>query len=248
MSTQEAGPKLNLLLDGCRELGIPIDEHQQEQFARYSATLADWNQRVNLTSIVESEAVQTLHFLDSLTVADALPIETLQNGRVLDVGAGAGFPGVPLKIAFPGIRFGVMEATGKKVTFLRHLVDDLGLSDVDVLQGRAEDLANDSALREGFDAVLARGLAKMASLVELTLPFLRPGGLLVAHKKGDIDQELTNAAKAIELMGGEAPNLREVNAPGLNDGRVLVVVKKVSPTPVGYPRRAGIPVKHPIGV
>ena len=247
MSTQEAGPKLNLLLDGCRELGISLDEHQQEQFARYSATLADWNQRVNLTSIVEPEAVQTLHFLDSLTVAGALPTETLQSGRVLDVGAGAGLPGVPLKIIFPNISLVLLEATGKKVTFLRHLVDHLGLGDVEVQHGRAEDLANDSALRESFDVVLARSLAKMAALVELTLPFLRPGGLLVAHKKGDIDQELTDAAKAIKLMGGKAPNLREVNTPGLTDGRVLVVVEKVSPTPVGYPRRAGMPAKQPIG-
>ncbi len=248
MSTQEAGPKLNLLLDGCRELGISLDEHQQEQFARYSATLADWNQRVNLTSIVEPEAVQTLHFLDSLTVAGALSTETLESGRVLDVGAGAGFPGVPLKIVFPGIKLGLMEATGKKVAFLRHLLDYLGLGDVEVQHGRAEDMANDSALRESFDVVLARSLAKMAALVELTLPFLRSGGLLVAHKKGDIDKELNDAAKAIKLMGGKAPNLREVNTPGLNDGRVLVVVEKVSPTPLGYPRRAGMPAKQPIGM
>ena len=248
MSTQEAGPKLNLLLDGCRELGISLDEHQQEQFARDSATLADWNQRVNLTSIVEPEAVQTLHFLDSLTVAGALSTETLESGRVLDVGAGAGFPGVPLKIVFPGIKLGLMEATGKKVAFLRHLLDYLGLGDVEVQHGRAEDMANDYALSDSFDVVLARSLAKMAALVELTLPFLRSGGLLVAHKKGDIDKELNDAAKAIKLMGGKAPNLREVNTPGLTDGRVLVVVEKVSPTPLGYPRRAGMPAKQPIGM
>ena len=247
MSTQEAGPKLNLLLDGCKELGIAIDEHQAKQFARYSATLADWNHRVNLTSIVEPEAVQTLHFLDSLTIAGALPTETLQSGRVLDVGAGAGFPGVPLKIIFPGIHLALMDATGKKITFLRHLVDHLELADVEVHLGRAEDLAKDASLREGFDVVLARGLAKMAALVELTLPYLKPGGLLVAHKKGDIDTELHDATKAIRVMGGNPPSIREVKAPGLTDGRVLVIVEKVSSTPVGYPRRAGLPAKQPIG-
>ena len=243
----EASPKLNLLLDGCQGLDIPIDERQEEQFARYCATLAEWNQRVNLTSIVEPEAMQTLHFLDSLTVAGALPTETLQGGRILDIGAGAGFPGVPLKIVFPGIHLELLEATGKKVTFLRYLVDYLELGGVEVRLGRAEDLAKDPALREHFDAVLARGVAKMAALAELTLPFLRPGGLLVAHKKGDINQELSEAAKAIRVMGGKPPSLRQIAIPGLMDDRVLVIVEKVSPTPVGYPRRAGMPVKQPIG-
>ena len=246
MGTQKTNLKLKLLLDGCRELHISIDEHQERQFSRHYTTLADWSKRINLTSIVQPEAVQTLHFLDSLTVANALPAGVLQSGRVLDVGAGAGFPGIPLKIAFPGIKLELIEATTKKVNFLSHLIDHLGLDDVEVRLGRAEDLANNPNLRESFDVVLARGLAKMAALAELTLSFLRPGGLLVAHKKGDIDQELTNAAKAIEVMGGKPPNLRNVEAPGLKDGRVLVVVEKVSPTPVGYPRRAGLPAKQPI--
>jgi len=246
VSTQEAGPSLNLLLDGCKELGITIVAHQEKQFARYSATLADWNQRVNLTSIVAPDSVQTLHFLDSLTVAGALLTETFQSGRVLDVGAGAGFPGIPLKIAFPGIHLALMEATGKKVTFLQHLVDHLDLANVDVHLGRAEDLAKDSSLRETFDVVVARGLAKMAALVELTLPFMKPGGILVAHKKGDIDNELHEATKAIRVMGGKPPSIRQVEAPGLTDGRVLVIVEKVFPTPIAYPRRAGLPAKQPI--
>lgn len=244
----EAGPKLNLLLDGSRAMGISLDQHQEEQFARYIATLADWNQRVNLTSIVEPEAVQTLHFLDSLTVAAVLPTQTLQSGRVLDVGAGAGFPGVPLKIIFPNIRLVLLEATGKKVTFLHHLIDYLALPDVEVHLGRAEDLGNDPSLREGFDAVFARGVAKMPALAELTLPFLRPGGLLVAHKKGDIKQELAEAAEAIYILGGGPLISQPVEVPGLADDRVLVVIEKVSPTPVGYPRRPGTPAKHPLGI
>jgi 16S rRNA (guanine527-N7)-methyltransferase len=242
----KAIPKLNLLMDGCQVLGIPIDERQEKQFSRYCLTLADWNQRVNLTSIVEPEAVQTIHFLDSLTVAGALPEETLQGGRVMDIGAGAGFPGVPLKIAFPGIHLELLEATGKKVTFLNHLVDYLELSNVEVRLGRAEDLAKDPALREKFDAVLARGVAKMATLVELTLPFLRTGGLLVAHKKGDITEELHDATKAIRVVGGKPPIIKQVEVPGLTDDRVLVIVEKVSPTPSAFPRRAGMPTKQPI--
>ena len=247
MGTQEANIKLNLLLEGCRQLGISIDQHQEQQFSRHYTTLADWNKRINLTSITDPEAVQTLHFLDSLTAANALPVGALQNGRVLDIGAGAGFPGIPLKIAYPGIKLELIEATAKKVNFLYHLIDHLGLVGVEVRLGRAEDLANNPNLRENFDVVLARGLAKMAALAELTLSFLRPGGLLVAHKKGDIDQELINATKAIKVMGGKPANLQNVGAPGLQDGRVLVVVEKGSPTPVGYPRRAGLPAKQPIG-
>tara|TARA_B100001750_G_scaffold192470_1_gene163204 strand:+ start:549 stop:1301 length:753 start_codon:yes stop_codon:yes gene_type:complete len=247
VGTQEANIKLDLLLDGCRELRISIDQHQERQFSRHYTILADWNKRINLTSIVAPEAVQTLHFLDSLTVANALPAGTLHSGRVLDIGAGAGFPGIPLKIAFPGIKLELIEATTKKVKFLDHLVDHLGLDGVEVRLGRAEDLANNPNLRESFDVVLARGLAKMAALAELTLPFLRPGGLLVAHKKGNIDQELINATKAIKVMGGKPANLQNIGAPGLKDGRVLVVVEKGSPTPVGYPRRAGLPAKQPIG-
>ena len=245
MSTQEAN--LNLLHEGCRELRIPIDARQEQQFMRHYTTLTEWNQRINLTSIVQPEAVQTLHFLDSLTVANVLPVGVLQNGRVLDIGSGAGFPGIPLKIAFPGIKLELIESTAKKVKFLYHLIDHLGLDGVEVRLGRAEDLANNPKLRERFDVVLARGLAKMAALAELTLSFLRPGGLLVAHKKGDINQELTDATKAIKIMGGKPATLRDVCAPGLKDGRVLVVVEKVSPTPVGYPRRAGLPAKQPIG-
>ena len=247
MGTQEANIKLNLLLEGCRELGISIDQHQERQFSRHYTTLADWNKRINLTSITDPEAVQTLHFLDSLTVANALPAGALQSGRVLDIGAGAGFPGIPLKIAYPGIKLELIEATAKKVNFLYHLIDHLGLDGVEVRLGRAEDLANNPNLRENFDVVLARGLAKMAALAELTLSFLRPGGLLVAHKKGDIDQELINATTAIKVMGGKPANLQNVGAPGLQDGRVLIVVEKGSPTPVGYPRRAGLPAKQPIG-
>lgn len=246
MDTLEASLKLDLLLEGCRELHISIDEHQKQQFSHHYNALADWNKRINLTSIVQPEAVQTLHFLDSLTVVNALPAGALQSSRVLDVGAGAGFPGIPLKIAFPGIKLELIESTAKKVNFLYHLIDHLGLDGVEVRHGRAEELATDQNLRESFDVVLARGLAKMATLVELTLSFLRPGGLLVAHKKGNIDQELTNATKAINIMGGKPANLRNVVAPGLNDGRVLVVVEKVLPTPVGYPRRAGLPAKQPI--
>ncbi len=247
MRTVEAEGKLGLLTAGCRAIGVELSQHQEEQFARYSRFLREANTRVNLTSITEPDAVETLHFLDSLTVVAALPESTLRGGRVLDVGSGAGLPGVALKIAFPGIRLDLLEATGKKVAFLRDLLAHLDLPDVMVQHGRAEDLAHDPSLRGAFDAVVARGVAKMAALAELTLPYLRVGGVLAAHKKDNMGPELLVAAKAVRLLGGAAPELRPVSAPGLEDNRALAVVEKVAATPKGYPRQAGMPIKRPIG-
>ena len=247
MRTLEAGGKLSLLSAGCRAIGVELSAGQEEQFAAYARLLTEANKRVNLTAITEPEAVETLHFLDSLTAAAPLPPDTLAGGRVLDVGSGAGFPGVPLRIAYPGVRLTLLEATGKKAAFLRELVDELSLDGVGVLQARAEDAGRDPALRESFDAVLARGVARLATLAELTLPFLRVGGVLVAHKSADVNAEVAAAAVAIEALGGASPVVHTVSAPGLDDGRTLVVVEKATATPEKYPRRAGMPAKRPIG-
>ncbi len=248
MRTLEAESKLRLLAEGSRAIGVELSARQEEQFAAYARLLLEANKRVNLTAITEPEAVETLHFLDSLTAAAALPPDTLQSGRVLDVGSGAGFPGVPLRIAFPGVRLTLLETTGKKAAFLRELVDDLSLEDVTVLQARAEDAGRDPALRGSFDVVLARGVARLATLAELTLPFLRIGGVLVAHKSADVEAEVDGAAEAVRTLGGAAPVVHTVRAPGMDDGRTLVVVEKVAATPEKYPRRAGMPAKRPIGV
>ena len=247
MQTLEAEGRLGLLAAGCRAIGLELSPQQEEQFARYARVMLAANTRVNLTSITEPDAVQTLHFLDSLTVAAVLPKATLTDELVLDVGSGAGFPGVPLKLVFPGIRLELLEATGKKTAFLRELIAELELPDVAVHTGRAEDLAHEASLRGAFDVVLARGVAKLAALVEVTLPFLRVGGVLVAHKSATADAEAIAAVKAVRVVGGAPPDVRPVIAPGLEDGRTLVVVRKTSETPKGFPRRAGMPVKHPIG-
>ena len=214
MHTLEAEGRLGLLAAGCRAIGLELSPEQEEQFARYARVMLEANTRVNLTSITEPDAVQTLHFLDSLTVAGALPESTLSCGRVLDVGSGAGFPGVPLKLVFPGIRLELLEATGKKTAFLRELIAELELPDVAVHTGRAEDLAHEASLRGAFDVVLARGVAKLAALVEVTLPFLRVGGVLVAHKSATADAEAIAAAKAVRVLGGGAAR----RAPGRRAG------------------------------
>ena len=235
------------LLAGAAEFGITLTKAQQETFVRYFHALADWNRRVNLTSVDGWDEVQTVHFLDSLSVASVLPNEVLQGGHILDVGSGAGFPGLPLKIAFPRLRLALLESTGKKAAFLRAVVDLLGLHDTDVLHGRAEELAHRPDLRESFDAVLARSLAKMPVLAELTLPFARIGGVVVAQKKGDVVAELDEAGEAVRLLGGGPLAVRWLRLRGIPDERALVSAPKVAPTPDQYPRRPGVPRKRPLG-
>lgn len=237
---------LDLLAHGAAGLGVRLDERQLEQFRRYGEALLEWNKRMNLTAITAWDEVQVKHFLDSLTVALAFSGGLPQGARLLDVGAGAGFPGIPLKIAFPGLRLALLEVTQKKASFLAHVVKELDLGDVQVIAERAEAAARRPEHREAYDVVVARALAPMAALAELTLPFCKPRGCLVAMKKGDIAEEVPGAQRAITLLGGRLREVKPVSAPGLEDGRVLVIVDKVSPAPAAYPRRAGLPAKRPL--
>jgi 16S rRNA (guanine527-N7)-methyltransferase len=234
------------LESGARKLGIDLSPEQLELFNTYYQELAAWNQRINLTGITGYEDVQLKHFLDSLTAAPL--VETRRGGsqRIIDVGTGGGLPGIPLKIARPGVRLALLEATAKKANFLRHLISMLGLEDTEVITGRAEEAARDAVCREAFDIALSRALAPLPTLVEFTLPFVTVGGGVVAWKKGDIEDEIEGASKAIEVLGGKLREVRAIELEGLNDGRVLVIIDKVSPTPPEYPRRPGIPAKRPI--
>ncbi|MBI2859324.1 MAG: 16S rRNA (guanine(527)-N(7))-methyltransferase RsmG [Chloroflexi bacterium] len=238
---------MDLLLSGASRLGINLSQPQQEQFAVFYDELIDWNSRINLTSITLWEDVQTRHFVDSLTPVLALPrIREPGERNLLDVGSGGGFPGVPLKIAFPRLRVVLIESTQKKVRFLEHLVDRLALKGVEVVTGRAEDLARDRRYREKFDAVVARAVAGLASLVEIIVPFCLIGGKAVALKKGDIAAEIRASSRIISLTGARLEGLVPVDIPELPDRRVLVTLGKVSRTPAQYPRQAGLPVKRPI--
>ena len=244
---EQAQEAADLLTAGAASLGIYLDGGQLRQFTRYYRGLTEWGRRVNLTSVSGWERVQTVHFLDSLTVCATLPPQVLRGGRVLDVGSGAGFPGLPLKIAFPSLRLGLLESREKRVAFLREMVSMLCLREVEIYPERAEELARTPGLREGFDAVLARGLGKMPVLAELTLPFVRVGGLLIAQKKGSIGPELADAQEALASLGGGPSQVRWLEVPGLVGPRALVVVPKVAPTPEKYPRRSGMPAKRPLG-
>ena len=238
--------RVQWLNSGVQRLGFALTPGQVQQFCCYRQELVAWNRKINLTAITEPADIEQFHFLDSLTVALALPESVRAGGHVCDVGSGAGFPGIPLKVLFPDIRLTLIESRAKRAEFLSALVVALGLEGVDVLTGRSENLAHETVLREGFDMVVSRGVAPLRVLAELTLPFCRLGGRAVLQKKGDIQQELAVAARAWDELGGHFLKLEPIPSEVLGGQRVLVVVEKVAPTPARYPRRAGIPAKRPL--
>ncbi|HEY79050.1 MAG TPA: 16S rRNA (guanine(527)-N(7))-methyltransferase RsmG [Dehalococcoidia bacterium] len=235
------------LTSGAIKLGFPLSSGQLEQFSIYYRELTTWNKRINLTRITNPQEVPVKHFLDSLTITLAFSRPLPDTGlRVIDVGSGAGLPGIPLKLLLPGIRLVLLEATRKKAAFLEHIRDRLGLENTEIVIGRAETVGHDSRYREAFDLVLSRAVARLPALVELTLPFCAIGGRFIAQKKGAITREIDEAAGAIKSLGGSLREIKRVELEELGDERYLIVIDKVAPTAGTYPRRPGIPVKRPL--
>jgi 16S rRNA (guanine527-N7)-methyltransferase len=225
-------------------LGIRLTPAQLAALSLYEHELLDWNTRMNLTAIRDPEMVRKKHFLDSLTcllVMRDTPIE-----RVIDVGTGAGFPGLPLKIVCPAMRLTLVESVGKKADFCRHIAQKLGLEGVEVLQERAETLGQMQAYREQYDWALARAVADMPVLAEFLLPLTCVGGKMLAMKGESAPAEAHASEKAFRMLGGQLRRLTPVSLPGVADERFLVVVDKVAATPTAYPRRAGVPTKKPL--
>ena len=235
------------LYSGAKKLGLELSPGQLEQFQLNYQELIDWNRRINLTAITDYEEVQIKHFLDSLTVVLALKQPTGSSSfRLMDVGTGAGIPGIPLKILLPDIRLALLDATAKKAAFLHHIKDKLGLDDVEIVVGRAEEVAHETKYREQFELVLSRAVADLPALVELTLPFCAIGGSFIAQKKGAVDLEVSQAARAISILGGNLRELKKIDLAEFTDERWLVVVEKIGLTPEKYPRRPGMPAKRPL--
>lgn len=239
---------MHRLAEGARLLGHPLGREQLHRFEQYMQLLLEWNERFNLTSITSPREVETKHFLDSLSVVLALEREPgfPPHVRLLDIGSGAGFPGIPLKLAIPGIDVSLLEATGKKAAFLRHVIAAMDLKGIHVIHGRAEELGHEPLLRESFQAVVARAVAPLATLTELGLPFARQHGLFLAMKKGDSSAELRDAVKSISLLGGQLEECIDVALPGLHDSRHIVRIRKTGPTPSQFPRRPGMPARRPL--
>ena len=237
---------MEALLSGAQRLGLDLSNDQLLQFQRYFQDLVDWNGRTNLTAITDHREVQTKHFLDSLTVSLGISKDVTTNGTLIDVGSGAGFPGLPLKILWPSLRVTLVESVGKKAAFLRHVTDALGLKGVEVCNERSETLGHDDRMRETFDVVVSRAVADLSVLAELTLPFCKLGGRVVVQKKSGIEDELSRAERAISLLGGALESVEVVDLEEIGEPRWLVVLTKDAVSPSRYPRRPGIPAKRPL--
>ena len=231
-------------LASLNKLGLELTEKQSEQFIHYQQELLDWNTRVNLTSITNPEEVLIKHFLDSLSL---LMVYDTPDARLLDIGAGAGFPGLPLKIVRPQWHVVLLEATGKKVKFLQHIIETLQLKDVVAVHGRAEELAHRAEYRASFDLVTARAVASLPALLEYAAPFCRMGGQLIFPKKGDLAEELARGKRAASQVGARFKADIPVTLPGLDDGRKLLVWEQVKKCPEQYPRSGGVMAKKPLG-
>jgi 16S rRNA (guanine527-N7)-methyltransferase len=236
------------LIEGAGKLGIEFNSRQVKQFELYYQELIEWNKKINLTAITDYSSVQVKHFLDSLTITLALSEEALagQDFNIIDIGTGAGFPGVPLKIIFPQPRLVLIESTIKKTTFLHHIIHTLELENVEVLNSRAEEAAHSPLYREQFALVLSRAVALLPTLVELALPFCQIGGMFIAQKKGEIEQEVNRAKEAIAILGGKLNQIMKIGLDEFSDARYLLVIDKICPTPSKYPRRPGVPRRRPI--
>lgn len=231
------------LIASAGDFGLPLTERQVEQFALYQALLVEWNKRINLTGAQTSREIQSRHFADSLSCS--LVTGDLSFQKLIDVGSGAGFPGLPLKILYPDMTLTLLESVGKKGAFLREVIAELDLEDVSVITDRAESLAHEAAHREQYDWAVARAVAHISPLLEYLLPFCRLGGHALAQKGSSAGQELSDAQEALRLLGGELVVEAPVNVTDQADA-YLIVVKKISKTPAKYPRRVGIPLKRPL--
>lgn len=243
------------LVSGATQLGLSLTSAQAIAFDAFTGELLAWNERFNLTAVTDQEQVEIRHYLDSLALLPALAalegvsVAALlgRSVRAVDVGAGAGLPGLALRVVWSKLRLSAIEATGKKVRFMEHVAERLGLSDVQFIHGRAEELALRDPHRAAYDLVLARAVASLPTLIEYLLPLARRGGRIVAYKGSAAHEEALAAEYAIRVLGGQLTRLIPVEVPGLAETRVLVVIDKVSQTPEGYPRGRGLPRKQPLG-
>lgn len=233
-----------LLKTGAEAIGISLNEKQIAQFVKYYEILVEWNSFMNLTGITEYEEVVQKHFVDSLALCKALDVSKAES--LIDIGTGAGFPGIPLKIAYPHLKVTLLDSLQKRIKFLNEVIAQLGLEKVETIHGRAEDFAKPSMKRESYDLCVSRAVANLASLSEYCLPYVKVGGYFIPYKSGKAEEELEESKKAVFLLGGKIEQEVKFMLPDSDITRNLIKIKKVSATPKKYPRKSGLATKEPI--
>ena len=226
------------------EYGLNLTEDQISAFNKYYELLYEWNKKINLTAITEPKDVAIKHMVDSLSCFKADLFK--ENTSLIDVGTGAGFPGLPLKIFYPSLKLTLLDSLNKRVKFLQLVVDELGLKDVEVIHARSEEAARNKKYREKFDLATARAVARLPIICEYCLPFVKDGGTFIAFKGRQYEEEATQAQKAIKVLGGEIADIMPVKLPEIDDKRAVIYIKKIKSTPKTYPRKAGTPERNPI--
>lgn len=235
---------LTILEEGCRELGITLDEIQKKQFTDFYEYLVEKNKVMNLTGITEFQEVLIKHFLDSLACVKAVDMSRIK--RIMDIGTGAGFPGVPLKIAFPHLEACLLDSLKKRVNFLEETFQMLKLENITAIHGRAEEYAKNKQYREIYDLCVSRAVSNLATLSEYCLPYVKTGGYFISYKSGTVQEEVEQAQKAVKILGGKIQDVVYFQLPDSEIQRSLVVIEKIKATPGRYPRKAGTPLKEPL--
>ena len=235
---------LTVLEQGCQQIGISLNEEQKKQFIAFYEYLVEKNKVMNLTGITEFQEVLVKHFLDSLACVKAVDMNEVKT--VMDIGTGAGFPGVPLKIAFPHLEACLLDSLKKRVNFLEETFELLKLENITAIHGRAEEFAKNKAYREKYDLCVSRAVSNLATLSEYCLPYVKVGGKFISYKSGTVKEEVEQAEKAVSILGGKIQDVVYFNLPDSEIQRSLVVIKKIKSTPGKYPRKAGTPLKEPL--
>ncbi len=232
------------LIDGLAQWGININKEQQEQFEKYYDLLVEWNSFMNLTGITDYEEVLVKHFLDSLALFHEHPYQ--EGLSLLDMGTGAGFPGIPLKIVYPDLKVTLVDSLNKRIKFLNEVINALGLTGIEAIHARAEELARKEEHREKYDLVVSRAVARTVSLAEFCLPYAKVGGYFIPYKSGTIEEELKEANYSFEVLGAKLQEVKTFSIPNSDMNRTLFIVKKIKNTPKAYPRAGGKPLKSPL--
>ena len=230
--------------DGLKELQIELNEKQISQFLKYYELLVETNKVMNLTAITEFDEVVEKHFLDSLSLCRVYDLKI--DAKILDLGTGAGFPGIPLKIAFPNLELVLADSLNKRIKFLNQVIDELELKDITAVHARAEELGRNKDYREQFDVCVSRAVANLSSLSEYCIPFVKVGGKFISYKSGNIDKEISESGKAVRILGGELEDIYRFQLPGTDIGRSFVKINKIKSTGKKFPRKAGLPSKEPL--